>query len=358
VFQCNRVLAVAFVLLWLPVSAHAADEIRALMDAGHWKRAAAAVDPLARTNPNDARTLDLESRLALAHGDAAAALAFAERAVAADAKNGDYRAQLANCVGTQAQHAGALKALGLAKRFRREAETALALDPRQLEAREGLIQFFSIAPGIAGGNDKKAAAMAETLVTLDRARGLMMQATLASRDKHDDRAEALLQQALAAGDTYAVRMALARFYAAEPRKRMDLAEQHARAARALDPGRVGGWTMLAHVFTRQQRWSALDSLLPEAEKNVPDNLTPYFQVGRTLIADAHDPARAERALRKYLTQESEPGSPSLAQAHWRLGQAIEKEGRMPEAIAEVQKAVEMDPSLDDAKKDLKRMKRA
>jgi tetratricopeptide (TPR) repeat protein len=200
--------------------------------------------------------------------------------------------------------------------------------------------------------------MAETLVTLDRTRGLMMQSTLASRDKHDDRAEALLQQALAGGDTYAVRMALARFYNAESRRRLDLVEQHARAARALDPGRVGAWVFLAYIYARQQQWAALDSLLPEAEKNVPDNLAPYFQVGRTLLADDHEPARAERALRKYLTQDPEPGSPSLAQAHWRLGQVIEKQGRMPEAIAEVQKALEMDPALDDAKKDLKRMKRA
>ena len=75
---------------------------------------------------------------------------------------------------------------------------------------------------------------------------------------------------------------------------------------------------------------------------------------RTLIGK--DLPRAERYFKKYLSQDPEIGAATLAHAHWRLGLIYEKEGRKPEAIQEVQAAVNLKPDLDDAKKDLKRLK--
>ena len=66
-------------------------------------------------------------------------------------------------------------------------------------------------------------------------------------------------------------------------------------------------------------------------------------------------ARADRYFRKYLTLEPEPDNPPLAGAHWRLGQALEKQGRKQEAVAEWQIAVKLDPN-SRAKDDLKRVK--
>jgi hypothetical protein len=52
------------------------------------------------------------------------------------------------------------------------------------------------------------------------------------------------------------------------------------------------------------------------------------------------------------------GAPTHAHARWRLGLVLEKLGRKPEALAEVQRALELKPDLgDEAKKDLKRLKR-
>ena len=60
-------------------------------------------------------------------------------------------------------------------------------------------------------------------------------------------------------------------------------------------------------------------------------------------------------LRDYLTQPPEGQAPSHAGAHWRLGLVLEKQGRKGDAIRELQTAVQMDGSLDVAKKDLKRL---
>jgi len=100
----------------------------------------------------------------------------------------------------------------------------------------------------------------------------------------------------------------------------------------------------------------MDATLAAAESAVPGNLGPHYQAARAIIAMRSEPARAEALLRRYLSVEPEIGMPSHAGAHWRLGQALELEGKKPEAITEMQTALRLDGSLDGAKKDLKRLK--
>jgi tetratricopeptide (TPR) repeat protein len=227
-----------------------------------------------------------------------------------------------------------------------------------MEAHEGLTEFFSIAPGLAGGNDKRAYALAESLVRIDPARGRLTQATILFRDKQEARGEEALRQALAADpNSYRVRMTLVRFFANDTRRKWGEAEEHAKAALAISPGRIAAYVALAGLYAHLERWEDLDRILAEAERALPDNLTPHYQAARTLLDDNREHARAERLLRKYLAREPEIGAPTIAHAHWRLGLVIEKQGRKPEALAEVQTALRLKPDLDDAKKDLKRLKK-
>ena len=355
----RRFAAVLVVLLvWPAGRALAADEIATLIDDGHYRRAQALIDARAAAQPDDATTLYLRARMLLIAGDAAAALPLAERAATLAPRNADHRYLVAQCVGTQAQRSGALKGLGLAKRFKREAEAALMLDPRSGETFEGLIEFYSAAPGIAGGNDKRAVALAESLVAIDPARGRLAQARLFFRDKKDDRGEAALRQALAADpNSYRVRMTLARFLADDTRKKWSEAEDHLKSALTIEPDRAGAYASLAGLYAHLERWEDLDRILAASERALPANLSPHYQAARTLLGDDREHPRAERLLRKYLAQEPEIGAPTPAHAHWRLGLVIEKQGRRPEALAEVQTALRLKPDLDDAKKDLKRLKK-
>ena len=49
-------------------------------------------------------------------------------------------------------------------------------------------------------------------------------------------------------------------------------------------------------------------------------------------------------------QEAEGNAASLPEAHWRLGQVLDKLGRRPEAIAELNTAVKMNPYLTQQRK--------
>jgi len=353
-----RKLLVMTLIAALPVAA-GADEIDDLIERGAWKRARDAVSDLARTRPGDARTFYLQSEIQLAFHQTEAALASAEKAVALEPKNGRYRFQLAEVLGSMAQRAGKLKAFSLARRLKKEAEESLVLDPALDDARWVLMEFYSIAPGIAGGDAKKARTMADEIGQRDPVRGLLAQAQLAMRAKNEAQAITLSQQAVEKDPArYTARVTLARLLGSDSQKKYDQVEVHARAALESDAGRSGAYAILAGLYAHLERWPELDEILTRAERAIPGNLTPHYQAGRILLADDRHLERAERYLRHYLTVEPEGGSaPTAAHAHWRLGNVLEKLGRKPEALAELETSLKLNPDLDDAKKDLKRLRR-
>ena len=58
---------------------------------------------------------------------------------------------------------------------------------------------------------------------------------------------------------------------------------------------------------------------------------------------------------RYLSQEPEAGEPDAADGHRLLGLVLEREGRKPEALAEIQTALRLRPNFKAAKEDLKRL---
>jgi tetratricopeptide (TPR) repeat protein len=357
-----RVLArfMAFLLL-LPVAFLAApgdQALQSLMEAGHWKRVRAQVMQRAQANPSDADLAYLLSRVKQAFGDLDGAMELAEKAIALDGRKPEYHSTLAQVCVQKAQFAGMFKALGLAHRFQREAQAVLDLDPKSVDAREGLVDFYLEAPGIAGGDKKKARVRADELVQIDAVKGYLALANIAQHEKDATRQEAALLQAVKANPkNYEAQAGLASYYASDGVKKYEPAEKQVREALIkIDPGRSGAYAILAIVYAKQGRAGDLDALLAQAEKSVPDDLGPYYQAGRALLLDGKDFARAERYFRKYLTQEPEGFQPRWGAAHWRLGLVLEKQGRKSEAVAELRAAVQLEPQLDEAKKDLKRMK--
>jgi tetratricopeptide (TPR) repeat protein len=345
--------------LWLgivlPLAVHA-DNVTDLMERGRWKEARAAVTTM---EPGKSRTLYLQSRVKQAFDQPDEALSAAERAVQLEPNNALYHTQIAEVCGQMAGRAGKLKAFSLARRARKEAEQAVALDPKQVEGREVLANFFWLAPGIMGGDKTKAESMAAEIARISPGQGALVQAEFAMRAKAESRAESLYLRALQSDETsYTAHLLLARLYGSDTRNRWDLAERHGRDAMAKDPGRSGAYNVLAAVLVHGQRWNELDALLMEAGRQLPGNLTPQYTAARVLLSEHRDSLRAERYLRQYLATEPEGGAPSLARARWRLGQALERQGRKAEAVAQLEAAVQMDPSFDDAKKDLKRVKKS
>ncbi len=356
-------LALLVILLSSAAAAGEQESLQALIDAEHWKRVRSLVEPLLEANPNDPQALFFMARYKEAAGDYDGALVLMEKALALEPKNADFHCMLSFIYGRQVLRAGIFRKIGLARRVRREAETALKLNPDHVEARLILIEYYRLAPGIIGGDKARARALAEEAVKLDPVRGYIAQATIAHQEGLAERQEDLYKKAVeATPQSYQALMSLASFYSYSQRRNFDLLEKYAREALSIDPGRIGAYGLLAQTYARQERWPDLDDILVQAEKNVPDNLNPYFQAGRVIFQQGKDFERAERYFRKYLTQEPELSSMSRgqaashAQAYWRLGQTLEKLNRKTEAVEAITTAVKLDPRLENAKKDLKRLR--
>ncbi len=328
-----------------------------LRKAGHWKQIRTLIEPGFRGNPGEVRNLYWMTRVKVAFGDLQAGYDMARRLVAASPEQADNQFALAEAVGTLARRVGLLKALSYQGEFKRSLERALTLNPRHAEALNMKALFYINAPFIVGGSKRRGMEVIRILATVDPALACLAEVNRALGEKDRARAEVLLKTA-AANDprSYLIQSRLAAFYlSAEPRQ-IDEAVRCASCAVAIDPGRVSAYNSLARAYASAGRWPQLDSTLLQAEQNVPDNLMPYFSAARTLEAGGSQLERAERYFRKYLTIEPEADAPDLASARWRLGQVLEKLGRKPAAIAEIEAALRLRPDLDGAAKDLKRLK--
>ena len=79
-----------------------------------------------------------------------------------------------------------------------------------------------------------------------------------------------------------------------------------------------------------------------------DYLPGYFGVARSDLLSGQNLDEAERFLKKYLSRWPEDGDPGLANAHWRLGQVYEKEGKKDLAVSEWQEALKFAPNFKAA----------
>ncbi|HEY3131622.1 MAG TPA: tetratricopeptide repeat protein [Acidobacteriota bacterium] len=328
-----------------------------LVEDGHWKRARSNIEPRAKNNPKDGQAAYLLSKIKMAYGDWDGAVKEAERAVAVDGRNADFHFQLVWACGEVANRGSFFTKMRIGPRFKREIDAALAVNPKHLEARVGLMMFYVHAPSIMGGDTKKARALTDEILCQNPENGYFAKAMLAEEENDRAGAERFYLKVLEVNPrNYKALMSVAGIYRSTERNRPDLAEKYAREASKLEPGRAGPYRVLAAVLARQQQWTELDQTLALAEKNVPDNLSPYVEAGYALYTQDKDLPRSERYIRKYLTQEPEPGAPQPAVAHYLLGLVLEKQGRKPEAIAEINTSLRLKPDYENAKKALKRLK--
>src|SRR5262249_12018423 len=154
---------------------------------------------------------------------------------------------------------------------------------RDTQAMRDLIEFYLVAPGIVGGDVKKAEAFAERIAAVDRCEGFLARARIAEWRKDYAAQQRMLRSASdAAPPSYKVQIAVAEFFLAPAHGDDAAAEAAARAALAIDGGRAGAYCALASVYAGRGNWSALEDVLSSALQAVPDDLAPYYRAAERL----------------------------------------------------------------------------
>jgi tetratricopeptide (TPR) repeat protein len=330
-----------------------------LFENGHYKRARELAEANYRAHPNDARAtylLAMVRHVFLKFDDA---VKYGETAVRLDSKSSPYHRELGEIYADQAETVSIFKQLGLARKCRAEFEAAIAIAPQDPDNLYDQMLYFLQAPGVVGGDKKKAVEIANDLLKINPARGYLALAHIAKADKEDGKLEDLYRKAVESDPKYyESRMILAQFYLDPQHTNAGAAEQQSRAALDLNPDRIDAYRWLAYALVLQKRFDDAAKVIARAESAVPDDLAPYVNAARAMLRDGVELPKAETYLKKYIneTEEPEPESPLVAGAHWSLGLVYEKEGRKPDARAELETAVRLRPDFEQAKKDLKRLK--
>lgn len=117
------------------------------------------------------------------------AVEHTEEAVELNPSNADYQYGLGAAYGTEARDAGIFRQAILAPKVKKAFERAVQLNPKHIEARVGLAQYYKQAPGIMGGDEEQAWKELDALVQIDEIRGRVTRAGFFERDKKPAEAE-------------------------------------------------------------------------------------------------------------------------------------------------------------------------
>jgi tetratricopeptide (TPR) repeat protein len=296
---------------------------RRAYDASDYARAIQSLQAAAAKEPQngDVQLLLAKSYLELQEHDPA--IKSAERAVAIDGQNSVYHEWLGRAYGEKADHAGWFSAISLAKKTRKEFETAVQLDGKNYSARQALIEFDCSAPGLVGGGVEKALPQIRQLAELDAAEGHY-----------------------ATGNCR--------------RQKKDFAAADAEFTKALesDPKSPELIYDIGDYALKHNQPERLLAVAETGERAAPTDPRGKFYKGVALFLKKEDPEEAERLLGEYAKKAPmRSGYPRPAAAHLWLGRLYEDQNKMEDAAREFESALKLDPKNKMAQESLKRLKK-
>jgi tetratricopeptide (TPR) repeat protein len=232
-------------------------------------------------------------------------------------KNAVYYDWLGRAYGRQAQNASKFRLPFLARKTKNAWDTALSIDPDNLDVREDLITYYTQAPGFVGGSKDKAREMAAEIRKRNAYRGSIATANLCAADKDN---------------------------ACVERELVNMTTNY--------PDSSGAVVSLAAFYANQKDYDKSFALLEQRLRSKPGELPTLFQIGRTAALSGQNLDRGASALKTYLASPTPPNGPAPANAHYRLGMIYEKKGAKDLAREEYRTALQLNPRLEEAKKAL------
>ena len=261
------------------------------------------LQPATAAGTQDAEAQQLMCRLDLQLEQWNDAVTACQKAVALDGNNSDNHLWFGRALGEKADRASFVKAYGLGKRVKIEFETAVSLDSRNAEALSDLGEYYTDAPAIVGGGKDKAAAVADKLDAVDRARAEELRAQIAVSNKDNDQAQ-----------------------------------DHFRAAIAAANHPASYWMVLGSYYQRQKDNDRMQQAIHSGLAADGAKGTPLIDAAHLLTRAQQDPQTAIRLLRQYLALPNKSEEEPAFRVHLFLADLLNKQGDTVGAQREIQSA--------------------
>jgi tetratricopeptide (TPR) repeat protein len=253
----------------------------------------------------------------------AAAVPLLEKCVAAEPDSSKFHQWLGRALGLQAAQKGITSSVMSIGKVKAAFEKAIALNPLNLEARNDLAIMYVAVPRLLGGSKVKAAEQVAFIRRHDPALGMQIEGDfLASEKKYD--------------------AALAAY--------TESARLHSRPIIHV---------RISLVHQQNKEWEKAFAALERALSLDANHPLALYQIGRTAALSGQQLDRGEKCLRSYLAMpvREELENPSIAAAHFRLGNILEKKGDAAGARAEYETSLKIDPKQKLAREALAKMNR-
>jgi tetratricopeptide (TPR) repeat protein len=314
----SRIL-LGFILVIFSLAANATDSVTAMLAAGRIDDMIVETNRQLASAPADPELSNLLCRAYYALEDWDQAVSFCKRAVSGDPGNSVFHLWLGRAYGEKADHTNFVSAASLAGKVRTEFERAVQLNPKNLEARLDLAEFYIEAPSFMGGGEEKARGQAPFIGSLSHGRDHWVYARIAEHKKDLTTAEREYRQYIDASNGYA-----------------------------------DAWLNFAFFLRRQARLPEMEEAIVKLSQAPLSKVEALVEASESLYRTGRNNALANQLLRRYFTVGSVEAAPAF-RAHYLLGQILERQGDKAGAADEYRLSLSLARNFAPAQSALSRL---
>jgi len=242
------------------------------------------------------------------------ALMYYETLIKAEESNAQYHYKYGGALGMKAMSVNKLRASTYLGDIRREFERAAKLDPKHIDTRWALIEYYLQLPSMMGGSEKKAMDYALELQTISQVDGYLAQGHIAEHSKNYKEAAQFFKKAVAVG------------------------------------GSPHTFDRLIKVYEKdKQPQKALETASESLKKHQQNNLN--YQIGKISAESKLQSAYGIERLGHYIDNYSQKDELPKAWAYYRLAQINKNLGEKEIALSWIDKALKDIPNFKEAQKE-------
>src|SRR5690554_598715 len=239
---------------------------------------------------------------------------YYETLIKAEESNAQYHYKYGGALGMKAMSVNKLRASTYLGDIRREFERAAKLDPKHIDTRWALIEYYLQLPSMMGGSEKKAMDYALELQTISQVDGYLAQGHIAEHSKNYKEAAQFFKKAVAVG------------------------------------GSPHTFDRLIKVYEKdKQPQKALETASESLKKHQQNNLN--YQIGKISAESKLQSAYGIERLGHYIDNYSQKDELPKAWAYYRLAQINKNLGEKEIALSWIDKALKDIPNFKEAQKE-------
>lgn len=300
-------LLLALSLPWLAQ----ANEFEALINAKKFTEAEKLINQKLATDANHEDALAARAQLVLATGHYEKlddAQKWAEQCISSHPQSSECQEVYGNVLGVKAQRSSMFAAMSLAGKVKDAYLKAIELNPKNISARNNLLQFYLVVPAIAGGSKEKALALINETQKINAAAASLMQCSVDLQEEKINKAESSALQA-----------------------NVSASEDLSRLQRAVLNG-------VGQAYLSKKQYAEAERVFQELMQRYPDKYLGSYGLARVM----QEQGKHKEALSWFEKSMSLDNSAAVS---YRLAQSLLALNEKPKALQYLEKSLQLKPEL-------------